>query len=229
MKNKFISVVTVAALTVFSLGFVPTSQASASKEQSEKFIEQVEYVQENATPLNDTQLESIADKVELAIESNEIKVNNSDELNYEKATGYQFSEEDDNIQTVTIPFKENSETDVSSLNSLTVAFDTESKVTEYSEIVVSETAETATAIVYVNGSEAGTTTIEKTPEFQTFGYIDRVNDCMERFGVNPDTAALALSVCGLVCTVSLGTLCVPCLGTVGAAGGGVIVGCFLNS
>ncbi len=133
------------------------------------------------------------------------------------------------LQTVTIPFKENSKTDVSSLNTLTVAFDSNSKLYEYSEITVTETKETATATVYVNGEEAGSSSIQKAGEFQTMGYIDRVNDCMERYGVNPDTAALALSVCGLVCTVSLGTLCVPCLGTVGAAGGGVIVGCFINS
>ncbi|WP_186445230.1 hypothetical protein, partial [Bacillus licheniformis] len=131
------------------------------------------------------------------------------------------------------PYKENVESEVSSLNNVTVVFDSTSDIKQYSEVKINETSTHAKSTVYVNGKEAGSTTIEKTNtksngDFQTAGYIDDVNKCMKKYGVSPETASLAISTCGLVCTVSAGTLCIPCLGTIGAASGGVIVACMIN-
>lgn len=228
--KKILSLLSIAAMTILSLSFIsPTYASSIDEEQAKKFAEQVKFVEENAIPLTGAQINETIQLVHIALENQQIVIYNQDELDFNNAMGYQFDESQNNIKTITIPFVGNSKTDVSSLNSLTVAFNSEQNIVEYSEIKVTEGSDYVTSTVYVNGEEAGSTSIEKSTEgFQTMGYIDRVNDCMARFGVNPDTAALAISTCGLVCTISLGTLCLPCLGTIGAAGGGVIVGCFIS-
>lgn len=231
--KKLLVALLILPIVLFNLS---VTHASNIDENSKKLEEQVKIIKEHATTLNESQIKEAEKIIKESIKEQEILLNGKGTLDYKNANGYKFDETEGNIQTVTIPYKENKENEVSSLNNVTVAFDSKSHIKEYSEVKIEETSTHSKSTVYVNGKESGTATIEKTEktetksdgEFHTLGYLDNVNKCMNKYGVNPDTAALAISTCGLVCTVSLGTLCVPCLGTVGAAAGGVIVACFIN-
>ncbi|GIN41469.1 hypothetical protein [Heyndrickxia oleronia] len=222
-------VVTVAlAVSCFSLT-IPGLNVSANTDSgNDDFVEKMEQYQDHSTVLGKSEKSQLVEKVKEGIQNQDINVvGDVDQLDYDNSNAFKFDANFENVTSITIPYKDTE--GVKTLSGLTVTFDAQLNQQEYSEIQVTETKTQATSFVYINGSEAGSATIEKSSRFQTMGYIDRVNDCMARFGVNPDTAALALTTCGTVCAISLGTLCLPCLGIFGAAGGGVIVGCFLNS
>ncbi|MGG3754289.1 hypothetical protein ABEW49_18980 [Bacillus anthracis] len=229
--KKFLSIITMALMVAFSFSFSNSTQAAQSTPLN-KVPDQIKLIKEHSTTLTEAQVQKTLDIVQKAIASNQIEVKGDiNKLDFANASGYKFDKEQDNTTIITIPFTDNSKTDVSSLNNVTVALDVKLEILEYSEIKIEETKDTAKSTVYANGEKVGSNEIKKGGqdyELKT-GYIDRVNACMKKFGVTPETAALAISTCGTVCTVSLGTLCLPCLGIFSAAGGGVIIGCFMNS
>lgn len=213
--KKFISIITLAVMAVFSFAFSNPTQASQSASLN-KVPDQIKLIKEHSTTLTEAQIQETLDIVQKAIASKKVAVKGDiNKLDFANASGYKFDKEQDNTTILTIPFTDNSKTDVSSLNNVTVALDANLNIIEYSEIKVEETKDTAKSTVYASGEKVGSAEVKKDGqnyEMKT-GYIDRVNACMKKFGVSPETAALAISTCGTVCTVSLGTLCLPCLGS----------------
>lgn len=235
--KKYLRAFLVLVVATFSFSFATQSNAATSTNTSdaaEKYEKQAQYIEENSEALTNKELDKVVQVVQDNIKSDDIKVQgNADKLDYDNAHGYKFNETAKNVTAIVIPYMNNSSNEVSSLNTVTIALDKDLKVEEYSEVKVSETSTTATGTVYVNGEEMGTHEVDKSHDTKpgtitTMGYVDDVNACMKRFGIQPSTAALALSVCGTVCGVTAGALCIPCLGTIGAAGGGVIAGCMIN-
>lgn len=170
--------------------------------------------------------------IQKAIDNREVIVNERVELlDFENASGKKFDEELENITTITVPFKNNSSSKVESFSGLTVSFDSNLNIQQYGEIQLVETDDRITSRVYTNGELAGSTVVNKTrngERVQPTDYLDDVQECLVDFGITPDSAQAIISTCGLVCTITLGTGCIACLGVFGSIGMGIIIGCFTS-
>jgi hypothetical protein len=223
------------AITMFSFCFT-TADPVFAHDNADEFAELMKFYHDHSQPLKDNQLNNFIKRIRNSIQNKEIKVHSKiKDLDFERAKGYKFDEGLENIDSyyVTIPLKNLPDGSPESISGLTVGFNDSYVIQEYGEIIVNEKNKTYKIKAYKNGKYEGSTTITKhsSQEYGTIkpmSYMDDVVDCMDRYGVNPDTAKAVVATCGLVCSITLGTGCIVCLGVFGAAGSGVIVGCFIN-
>ncbi|MGM0890714.1 MAG: hypothetical protein ACQEW5_28280 [Bacillota bacterium] len=230
--KKLLNVLVIAIMVVVSaFSFSNSSKAAEENTGIKKLQEQVDLVRNHSQELSDSQLVEVVQIIENKIQNKEIKVVGNDaQLNFDKIKAYAFDETQENAIVITIPYK--NVKGVSVIENLTLVFDETLSLVNYSEAQVDETATKVKTTVYIDGKETGSTEItkesKKNGEVRTSGYMDRVVDCMKDWGVTAKTAESIIASCGLVCAVTLGTLCTQCLGFFGTAGLAVAVGCFIS-
>ncbi|MGP4073751.1 hypothetical protein ACTWQB_14495 [Piscibacillus sp. B03] len=232
---KKILLIVMTMMLAFTFGFEPIGKSKAMSEAQlgfEKLADQVELMQEHTTELDEQQLKNLKKDIRKSIVNNEIDINSKlGDLDFKNIVGYQFDETQENNINVVIPFKNKGEN--KSIENLNIALNKDLEVIEYSELLVEETDNTLTSHVYIDGEKVGETTVTKSDssegDFSTQGYMDRVVDCLEGYGINPDTALLLAQTCLTICTFTLGAGCLICAGAVTAGGGTAMAWCLGSS
>lgn len=231
---KKIFKVTIVVVLVFFLSFGTTSREAVVANTHpgfDKIADQVELLDKHTTTLNHLQLEESIDKITSLIETKEIVVQGDQEnLDFEQIIAYKFDEEYDHLSVIVIPYKDTA--GPYTIQNLTVIFSEENNLLEFNEIKVTESKEKFKSFTYINGDEVSKAEVLKVgvqDDIETFGYMDDVVKCLERYGITPETALLLAQTCLTICTFTLGVGCLICAGAVSAGGATALVWCLTSS
>lgn len=223
MKNIikiFIMVTLLLAFNLDSLHAVSVGNpVSDDIEELEKDFEgiadEIRNIQEKTTFLENGQLKEYVNNVKAKVSKNKLNViGDINKLDYDGAVAVRYNEDDSII--VNIPFKIANKDPKGplALNNLAIVYDSEFNIINYTETNVKETAKSYEYYVYSDGKEVKKGEVEKGIEFgdyQTNDYWDNVVSCMNKLGISTETALLLAEVCGTICVVSVGTLCIQCV------------------
>lgn len=236
-KEQILKVLLVLAMLSFS--FVVANPTSAdnsnTKDDVNKKLDDISNIIKNhstALKKDHTNKAKAIKAIHKSIDNGHLKVKgNSENLDFDNLKGQKFDKTQDNVTSVTIPFKNKS--GAHKLANLTVFLDSNNHVKRYSETDVKETTDKASSVLYMNGDKMGGGSVDKSKAqksqngegIHTQGISD-VNKCMSYYGIKPAYISLAITTCSAACATAV--LCAPCVGALEVAGGSAITHCLVG-